>query len=121
MKTKLTTAKMIVLSVVLSLTMNVVAFASPVEKPVKASQVDKELIASLELEDEFDALDRDLQAEGFLACLNTEIIVVLGADDSIVYQGSHEPTDVNNAFLTRLLTKADFIMCSGGKNFYKIF
>ncbi len=121
MKTIKTTAKMIALSLVMSLAINVSAFASSIESNSKPYYSDAEMISHLELDGEFNKIERELRAEGILECENTEIIVVLGENDEIVYQGSHQLEDENNAFLTRLLTKADFIKSSGGKNFYKVF
>ncbi|SMG39038.1 hypothetical protein SAMN05661096_02601 [Marivirga sericea] len=117
MKTFKTTAKMIAVTLLMSLTINVTAFANT----VNPFYSDTEIINMLELDSELNQFESTLRAEGILECENTEIIVVLGEDDEIVYQGSHQLEDENNAFLTRLLTKADFIMSSGNKNFYKVF
>ncbi len=121
MKTIKTTAKMIALSFIMILTISVTAFASSSESNNNPFYSDSEMTSLLELDGEFSQIETDLREAGILECENTEIIVVLGQDDEIVYQGSHQLEDENNAFLTRLLTKADYIMSSGGKNFYKVF
>jgi len=121
MKTIKTTAKMIALTLVMGLAIHVSALASSTETLENPYYSEAELISLIELDSEFNDLEIDLRAAGVLECENTEIIVVLGEDDQIVYQGSHQIEDENNAFLTRLLTKADFIMSSGNKNFYKVF
>jgi len=121
MTTIKTTAKMIALSFIMSLAINVTAYAN-VEKALnKPFYSDAEMISLLQLDKEFDKIEFELREEGILECENTEIIIVLDENDEIVYQGSHQLEDENNAFLTRLLTKADYIMSSGGKNFYKVF
>ncbi|ADR20052.1 hypothetical protein MATR_23410 [Marivirga tractuosa] len=121
MKTIKTTAKMIALTLIMGLAINVTASASSEEMSTNPFYSDDEMISLLELDSKFDKLEANLREEGILECENTEIIVVLGENDEIVYQGSHQLEDENNAFLTRLLTKADFIMSSGNKNFYKVF
>jgi len=121
MKTIKTTAKMIALTLIMGLAIDVTAFASSVEPPNTPFYSDAEMISLLEMDNEFTQLENDLRKEGVLECENTEIIVVLGQNDEIVYQGSEQLEDENNAFLTRLLTKADYIMSSGNKNFYKVF
>ncbi|WKK79882.2 hypothetical protein [Marivirga arenosa] len=121
MKTVKTTARMIALSLIFSLAFSVTAFADPKEKSETPSYSDTEMIEMLELDYEFSNIENDLRREGILECANAEIIVVLGENDEIVYQGSHQLEDENNAFLTRLLTKADYLMSSGNKNFYKVF
>ncbi len=122
MKTIKTTAKMIALTLIMGLAINV-TFASTGSEELSTNPFysDDELISLLELDSKFDQFEADLREEGVFECEYSEIIVVLGENDEIVYQGSHELEDENNAFLTRLLTKADFIMSSGGKNFYKVF
>lgn len=121
MTTIKTTAKMIALSLIMSLAINVTAYASSAEEHNNPFYSDAEMISLLELDSEFIKIENELREEGILECENTEIIIVLGQDDEIVYQGSHQLEDENNAFLTRLLTKADFILSSGDKNFYKVF
>lgn len=122
MKIIKTTAKMIALSLMMSLAIiNVSAFANSDESLNNPFYSDAEMISLFELDGEFNQIENELREEGILECEHTEIIVVLGQDDEIVYQGSHQLEDENNAFLTRLLTKADYIMSSGGKNFYKVF
>jgi hypothetical protein len=121
MKTIKTTAKMIALSLIMSLAISVTANANNEESLETPFYSDKDLISLLELDSEFNNLEVELRAEGILECEHAEIIVVLGENDEIVYQGSHQLEDENNVFLTRLLTKADFIMSSGNKNFYKVF
>jgi|AntRauTorckE6833_2_1112554.scaffolds.fasta_scaffold63488_1 hypothetical protein len=121
MKNLKTTAKMIALTVIVSLAINVTAFAETEKSPETPLFSDSEMISLLELDSELIQFEIALRAEGILECENTEIIVVLGEDDEIVYQGSHQLEDENNAFLTRLLTKADYIMSSGNKSFYKVF
>ncbi|WKK74825.2 hypothetical protein QYS49_24590 [Marivirga salinae] len=121
MKTIKTTAKMIALTLIMGLAINVTAYASSDELSTNPFYSDEEMISLLELDSKFDQLEADLRKEGVLECANTEIIVVLGENDEIIYRGSHQLEDANNAFLTRLLTKADFIMSSGGENFYKVF
>jgi hypothetical protein len=121
MKTIKTTAKIIALSLTMSLAINVTAFASSDEPHNNPFYSGAEMISLLEAENEFNQFESEMREEGVLECENAEIIVVLGQDDEIVYQGSHQLEDENNAFLTRLLTKADFIMSSGGKSFYKVF
>lgn len=121
MKTIKTTAKMIALSLLMSLTISVTAFGSADDSNNNPFYSDAEMINLLEMNGEFYQLEKELREVGVLECENTEIIIVLGQNDEIVYQGSHELEDENNAFLTRLLTKADYIMSSGGKHFYKVF
>ena len=121
MKNLKTTAKMIAMSIFMSVALNVTAFASNDETLESPFYSDKEMSSLLELDSELDQFENELRAAGILECENTEIIVVLGEDDEVVYQGSSQLEDGNNAFLTRLLTKADYIMSSGNKNFYKIF
>jgi|GEM_PF-5897038 hypothetical protein len=121
MKTIKTTAKMIALTLIIGLAINVSAIASSIESDSNPFYSDVELIKELELDGEFNEIENELRKEGIIECEHTEIIIVLGQDDEIVYQGSHELEDENNAFLTRLLTKADYIMSSGGKHFYKVF
>ncbi|SMG11684.1 hypothetical protein SAMN05661096_00425 [Marivirga sericea] len=121
MKTIKTTAKMIALTLVMSIATNVTAFASTEKSPENPYYADIELYTLIELDSEFSKIESTLRDEGILECANTEIIVVLGEDDEVVYQGSHQIEDENNAFLTRLMTKADFIMASGNKSFYKVF
>ncbi|MGM0581269.1 MAG: hypothetical protein ACQETL_11350 [Bacteroidota bacterium] len=121
MKTIKTTAKMIALTLIMGLAINVTALANSTESLNNPFYSETEMISLLELNGEFNQIENDLREEGILECEHTEIIVVLGEDDKIVYQGSLQMEDENNAFLTRLLTKADFIMSSGGKNFYKVF
>jgi hypothetical protein len=121
MKTFKTTAKMIALSIIMSLAISVTANASNEISLTNPFYSDTEMMNSLELNSDFNQFETELRAEGILECKNAEIIIVLGEDDEIVYQGSHQMEDENNAFLTRLLTKADFIMSSGSKNFYKVF
>ena len=121
MKTIKTTAKMIALTLVMSIAINVTAFASAEKSLENPYYSDIELFKLIELDSEFSEIENTLRDAGILECANTEIIVVLGPDDEIVYQGSHQIEDENNAFLTRLLTKADFIMSSGNKSFYKVF
>ncbi|WKV11998.1 hypothetical protein [Marivirga harenae] len=121
MKTIKTTAKMIALTLVMGLAINVNSIASSIEPHANPFYSDEEMINLLELEDDYDLFESEMRKEGVLECENSEIIIVLGQDDEIVYQGSHQLEDESNAFLTRLLTKADFIMSSGGKSFYKVF
>jgi hypothetical protein len=121
MKTIKTTAKMIALTLIMGLAINVTAFASSTEPHNNPFFSDAEIINLLEAEADFNQFESEMREAGVLECENTEIIVVLGQDDEIVYQGSHQLEDESNAFLTRLLTKADFIMSSGGKSFYKVF
>lgn len=121
MKTVNTAAKMIALSLILGLAMNVNALAGSELSDANPFYSDTEMMHLLELDSEFDNFEADLRAEGVFECENAEVIVVLGEDDEIVYQGSHQLEDENNSFVTRLLTKADFIMSSGGKSFYKVF
>ncbi len=121
MKTIKTTAKMISLTLIMGLAINVNTFANVAESSETPFYSDAEIINLLELDGEFSQIETDLREAGILECENTETIIVLGQDDEIVYQGSHELEDENNVFLTRLLTKADYIMSSGGKHFYKVF
>jgi hypothetical protein len=112
---------MIALSLIMSLAFNVHAFAGNERLLETPFYSDAEMISLLELDSELDRFEINLIREGVFACESTEIIVVLGENDEIVYQGSSQLEDENNAFLTRLLTKADYIMSSGNKNFYKVF
>jgi len=105
----------------MGLAISFTAFASSEKSIENPFYSDAEMISLLELNSKLDQFEVALRAEGVFACESTEIIVVLGEDDEIVYQGSSQLEDENNAFLVRLLTKADYIMSSGGKNFYKVF
>ncbi|HET8858358.1 hypothetical protein [Marivirga sp.] len=121
MQTIKTTAKMIALSLMMSFTINFTASAASNEATVNPHYSDAEMIKLLDIDSEMIQIEKELREEGILECENAEIIIVLGQDDEIVYQGSYQLEDENNAFLTRLLTKADFVMSTDGKSFYKVF
>ena len=112
---------MIVLSVLMSLTISMTAFSHSKESHMSPFFSEVEMTKLLELDADFSEIENELREEGVLACENTETIIILGEDDKVLYRGSLQLEDQNNAFLTRLLTKADFLMSSGGEYYYKVF